>query len=225
MPRVRSQSPSTTPRSNKEQRAREKEARRQARLHRIIDDCKESRNKKGVLTRFPVLYADPPWQYEKGTAHPDRRIENHYSTMTVDDICDLPINNITTDDAILFLWSTNSHLPEALRVMAAWGFTYRTNMVWTKPSIGPGYYFRAQHEMLLVGKKGKMPVPKPGTQSSSVLCAPRMKHSAKPPEVADIIERLYPELPMLELFARERREGWAVWGAEVRSDVRLKPRR
>jgi N6-adenosine-specific RNA methylase IME4 len=160
---------------------------------------------------FPVIYADPPWQYE----HPisdSRRIENQYPTMTIDDICSLPVKDITTDDAIIFLWVSTPMLKKGLQVLDAWGFEYRTSMVWVKPSIGPGQWVRQRHELILIGVKGSIPTPKGEDKPDSVIEAPRQEHSKKPEIVYDIIEKMYPELEKVELFCRQPREGWKVWG-------------
>jgi N6-adenosine-specific RNA methylase IME4 len=154
--------------------------------------------------------ADPPWEYDlplRGS--PDM----HYGTITLDQLSVLKVPS--SENAILFLWATNPKLQEALAVMKAWGFEYKTNLVWVKDKIGNGYYFRGQHELLLVGKKGAMPVPTEETRPSSVLNAPRGEHSEKPQEVYSLIERMYPNRKYLELFARKKREGWTSWGNEV----------
>ena len=135
--------------------------------------------------------------------------------MTLQQICDLPVPSICADDAVLFLWATNPKLKEAFEVIEAWDFEYLTNMVWMKDRIGTGYYFRGQHELLLVGKRGKMPVPGESDRPPSVLHSPRRKHSQKPHEVYIIIEALYPSQKFLELFARSKRAGWTSWGDEI----------
>jgi len=161
---------------------------------------------------FPVLYADPPWRYEDNNV-PSRAVENHYPTMALEEIKALEVP--AADDAVLFLWSTSPKVKEALEVMEAWGFEYRTQMVWVKPSIGMGWYVRQQHEPLLIGRRGKLPVPDEEDRPSSVIEAPRGAHSAKPPVVYELIERMYPTLVRVELFARGERKGWASWGNEV----------
>lgn len=170
--------------------------------------------------RFPVLLADPPWRYEY-TETESRAIENQYPTMTLDQICALGIDELALPDAILFLWVTNPKLAEAFAVLRAWNFEYRTCMVWVKDQIGMGYYVRQQHELLLIAKRGDLPVPEPANRPSSVIQAPRMAHSAKPPIVHDLIDAMYPELPKVELFARGlKRDGWTGWGIESRTQHR-----
>ena len=119
------------------------------------------------------------------------------------------------ENSILFLWATNPKLQEALEVLEAWGFEYKTNMVWVKDKIGVGYYFRGQHELLLVGIKGSMGVPEEQNRPASVLNSDRTKHSEKPQEVYTLIEKMYPNRKYLELFARNKREGWESWGNEI----------
>lgn len=168
----------------------------------------------GDLGRFPVIYADPPWRYEHIETE-SRAIENQYPTMALAQICALPVREIATPDAVLFLWATSPKLAEAMKVIDAWGFGesgYRTSMVWVKDKIGMGYWFRQRHEFLLVAVRGSMPVPVTNARPDSVLMAPRTEHSAKPQVVYEYIERMYPELKRIELFARGRRKGWAAWG-------------
>lgn len=165
------------------------------------------------LPEFPVLYADPPWQYEHVETTDSRAIENQYTTMTAGALANMAVP--VAEHAVLFLWATNPKLPEALQVMAAWGFGYRTNMVWVKDRIGMGYYVRGQHELLLIGKRGELPVPAPSDRPASVIQAPRTEHSAKPEVVYDLIEQMYPGLAKVELFARQQRPGWAAWGHQA----------
>jgi len=164
--------------------------------------------------RYPVIYADPPWRYEFVESE-CRAIENQYPTMELEAICALPVREIATDNAILFLWATSPKLAEALRVVEAWGFTYRSSAVWVKSQLGMGYYFRQQHELLLVATRGDMPAPAPDARPRSVYESPREAHSAKPVAFYEFIERMYPNLPRIELFARGTREGWVGWGNEI----------
>lgn len=191
--------------------------RRQKRSEMIREAAASAKPLNGGLGRFAVICADPPWRYE----HPisdSRRIENQYPTMETAEIGALPVQEIATDDAILFLWATAPKLTEALEVMKTWGFTYRTNLVWVKPTIGPGYWVRSRHELLLVGTRGDMPTPLPEKRPDSVFEAPRGEHSEKPEIVVQLIEAMYPELPKIELFARRKREGWEAWGNQLSAD-------
>lgn len=132
--------------------------------------------------------------------------------MTLEEICAMPVAEMANDDAILFLWTTAPKLEEGLRVLREWGFSYRTCAIWDKQSIGMGYYYRIQHEIMLIGVRGSIPTPAPGVRPASVISEPKSKHSAKPDIFRDQIEAFYPSLPKIELFCRTPREGWAVWG-------------
>jgi len=162
---------------------------------------------------YPILYADPPWRYDHNETPDLRDIENHYPTMPVADICALDVP--AAEDAVLFLWATNPKLIEALEVMKAWGFEYRTNACWTKDRFGMGYYVRGQHELLLIGKRGNIRAPEPSNRPGSVVAAPRQEHSRKPDEFYELIERMYPGEAKCELFARRPRVGWVGWGNQL----------
>lgn len=164
--------------------------------------------------KFSLIYADPPWRYEHVRTE-SRAIENQYPTMDLDEICALPIPDVAHDDCVLFLWATSPKLWESMRVIDAWGFTYRTCAVWDKQKIGMGYYFRQRHELLLVAAKGALPVPEASERVSSVIVAPRAEHSRKPDVVYELIEAMYPDTTKIELFCRRPREGWSAWGNEV----------
>jgi N6-adenosine-specific RNA methylase IME4 len=166
---------------------------------------------------YGVIYADPPWRFEprSRTTGMDRAADNHYPTMTVDKLKALAVP--AADDAVLFLWATSPMLPAALEVMAAWGFTYKSHQIWLKDRTGTGFWFRNRHELLLVGTRGDIPAPAPGTQYDSVLALGVGEHSAKPAGFAEMIEELFPTVPRVEMFARpgERAGGWDYWGNEA----------
>jgi N6-adenosine-specific RNA methylase IME4/ParB-like chromosome segregation protein Spo0J len=188
------------------------EVRRQERIGKLIEAGTPSM--AGELGRFALIYADPPWRYE----HPisdSRDIENQYPTMALADICALPVAERALSDCVLLLWAPSSKLAEAMEVLSAWGFSYRTCAVWDKEVIGPGYFFRQQHELLLLAARGSPPAPAPSDRVASVIRSRRRAHSEKPQLVYEIIERMYPALPKLELFARARREGWSAWGNQA----------
>ena len=199
----------TLPRSTRELRAAVVELRNSDRLRLITDQPSLFPDK-----RYSILYADPPWQYD----HPissTRRVENQYPTMDIDAICLLPVGTLAADRAMLFLWVPPSFLHKGLRVIEAWGFEFLTSMVWDKQRDGMGYYARQRNEHLLVAHFGDPIVPAPSNLSSSIIAAPRGKHSEKPVEFRAAIERMYPRLPKIELFARASNKGWATWGNEV----------
>jgi N6-adenosine-specific RNA methylase IME4 len=165
------------------------------------------------LTVADVLLVDPPWRYDFSTSG-SRIVENHYPTMTGDDLAalELPAGN----HVVLFCWATSPKLTDAMTLLDRWGLTYRTSMVWVKDRIGMGYYARQRHELLLIATRGEPPVPEPSTRPDSVIEAPRGEHSAKPELVYELIERMYPNATKRELFARHRRDGWLEpWGLDV----------
>lgn len=164
---------------------------------------------------YGVIYADPPWRfapYSENTGM-DRAADNHYPTMDTAAIAALAPP--AADDAVLFLWATVPMLPEALNVMGAWGFTYKSQFAWIKDKAGTGFWNKNKHELLLIGTRGSIPAPAPGEQYESAITAPRGKHSAKPFAFREMIETMFQTLPRIELFARERFAGWDAWGNEV----------
>jgi N6-adenosine-specific RNA methylase IME4 len=161
---------------------------------------------------FELIYADPPWQL--GNPDGANAPENHYPTMPLQAINDL--RPAATESAVLFLWAVNCLLPEAIEVLTAWGFSYKTNLVWVKPSIGLGYWARNRHELLLFATRGRVELPEPKQVPDSVIQAERGRHSQKPAVVYELIEAAYPGLTKLELFARGRpRPGWQTWGNQL----------
>lgn len=175
--------------------------------------------------KYQIIYADPPWAYrnspsKKGTTRVFAK--NHYCLMPTREICALPVEEIAGKDSVLLLWTTKPMLPDALRVIEAWGFTYRTcAFVWVKKNKkagtnfwGGGYYTRSNTEDVLLATKGKI-LPRLSRSIHQIIEAPVGRHSAKPPEVRERIIELFGDLPRIELFARERVEGWDVWGDEI----------
>jgi N6-adenosine-specific RNA methylase IME4 len=160
---------------------------------------------------FELIYADPPWRL--GSPHSSRAVENHYPTMPLAEIAGMQVP--AADAAALFLWAVNSLLPEALEVLAAWGFVYIAQFVWVKDKFGLGSWNRSQHELLLVGCRGNFPAPRPERRRSSVIEANRGRHSRKPEQVYELLEQMYPRASKLELFARGTRTGWTSWGNEA----------
>jgi N6-adenosine-specific RNA methylase IME4 len=171
-----------------------------------------------ALGKFAVLYADPPWRYENPPmGGGNRSIENHYPTMELEQICALPVGDIAHDDSVLYMWATVPKLAECMQVLDAWGFLYRTCAAWDKVDIGMGYYFRNQHELLLVGKRGELPPPTAGTQPSSLYSEKVGEHSAKPLHYYDMLDDMYPGIRKIELFGRapEDRALWSTWGNQA----------
>lgn len=192
------------------------------------------------MKKYSILYADVPWKYkdpslERGGA------ERHYKTMSVQQIADLPVRGIATDDALLFLWVTWPHLYKSELVLRSWGFKYKTiAFVWLKTNarrdpaqgsffaddyfavddfLGMGRWTRSNSEIVILGTRGK-----PKRASASVrqlIFAPIMEHSRKPAEVRDKIVKLAGDLPRLELFARDRAQGWDAFGNQVEGSINI----
>jgi N6-adenosine-specific RNA methylase IME4 len=160
---------------------------------------------------FELILADPPWQL--GSPDSDRAPEAHYGCLPTDEIEALQVP--AAEHAVLYLWAVCSLLPEALQVMAAWGFGYRTTMVWVKDKLGLGAWVRHRHELLLIGRKGSFSPPEPADRPDSVIEATRDRHSQKPACLYELLERAYPQASKVELFARTARPGWAVWGNQA----------
>jgi N6-adenosine-specific RNA methylase IME4 len=169
--------------------------------------------------KFGVIYGDPEWHFEVyGPAGMLLHAANHYSTSPTEVIASRPVAEIAADDCVLFLWATVPMLQQAQEVMKAWGFEYKTNFVWVKDRTGTGYWNINRHEILLVGTRGNIPCPAPGTQWPSVIEAPRGKHSEKPKVFYELIEAYFPTLPKIELNARALRANWTSWGFEAPDD-------
>jgi N6-adenosine-specific RNA methylase IME4 len=169
--------------------------------------------------RYGVIYADPPWRFEPYSriTGMDRAAENHYPTSVLAEIKALDVKSVAAADCVLFLWATVPMLPQALEVIKAWGFEYKSQMIWAKDRVGTGYWFRNQHEILLVGTRGHVPAPAMGTQWPTLIHAPVRRHSEKPDAIREMIDCYFPTLPKIELHARGHliRPGWDVWGAEA----------
>jgi N6-adenosine-specific RNA methylase IME4 len=176
--------------------------------------------------KYQIIYADPPWKYE--FSHTRARAINDYPTLDLKSICSFPIQDIADDNAVLLMWVTFPKLEWAIPVMNAWGFKYITNaFTWIKQNKtgkghfwGMGYYTRSNAEICLLGKRGKG-VKVISHSVHSVIETPIEKHSKKPDETKVRIEKLFGDLPRIELFARQKTEGWDVWGNEVGSDIKL----
>lgn len=167
--------------------------------------------------RYGVILADPEWRFEPWSRETgmDRAADNHYPTSAVEALMARPVGDIAAADCALLLWATVPMLPQALAVMSAWGFAYASHVVWLKDRVGTGYWFRNQHEILLLGTRGAIPAPAAGTQFRSALAFDTGAHSAKPAFAHEIAEAYFPTLPKIELNARARRNGWDAWGLEA----------
>lgn len=192
-------------------------AQRRAEREAELAEATERASEALGIRQYNVILADPAWRFEpySRVTGLDRAADNHYPTTPLQELMDLDVPGASAKDCVLFLWATAPMLLEALALMRAWGFNYKSHCVWVKDKIGTGYWFRNQHELLLVGTKGNIPAPAPGTQSSSIISAPLGRHSEKPSIVHEIIEKIYPNVPKIEMFARESRYGWDAWGNET----------
>lgn len=193
--------------------------------------------------RYGLLYVDVPRHFNVRADDTGlgKSPENHYPTMSFDELCALPIDTIAADDCLLIFWSTAASIIDDIEIMAEWGFValrprtglgklskpnrvalapvgagaYRSMQVWDKVRIGLGYWFRDRHEFILIGARGNVVPPAQGDQDESLFAETKGKHSEKPDRVAAMIDRLWPNIPKIELFARQSRAGWDVWGLEA----------
>lgn len=166
--------------------------------------------------RFATIYADPPWKY--GNQATRAATDNHYPTMSTDDICAEPVSELCEPNAHLHLWTTNAFLPDAFDVMDAWGFEYKSCFLWVKPNIGIGNYWRVSHEFLLFGTRGRLPFADRSLRSWQEF--KRTRHSEKPEAIRELIQRASPG-PYLEMYARRSpaNELWTVYGNEVETGL------
>ena len=181
--------------------------------------------------RFGLIYADPPWLFVCGESGKDKTsADNHYPCMTFEALAafqygERPICRIAADDSVMFIWVTTPMLEHGLAVAKVWGFQYKSHIVWVKDRPGTGYWAQEQHETLLICTRGHPPLPL--VTPPSVIEAPRGdEHSAKPPEVRALLERMYPhydETARIELFARGRIPGWTVHGYEAEEAGSMPP--
>ena len=184
-----------------------------------IADSKKEKTETPVLpeTKYNIIYADPPWKYPHDWAHFGQDVDKHYPTMTIEELCKLPIKDIAADDCVLYLWATSPLLDKIFSVITAWGFEYKTSMIWDKVKHNMGFYASIRHEILLIGGRGKS---KPddasaANQTDSVYVEERTEHSKKPDYFYTMIEKLHPlKTKRIELFSRNLKEGWEGWGNE-----------
>lgn len=175
-----------------------------------------------VIGPYATILADPPWRFvnRTGKMAPEHRRLLRYPTLTLEQICEIPVSKVAAANAHLYLWVPNALLADGLEVMRRWGFTYKTNLVWfkTRKDGGPdgrgvGFYFRNVTEIVLFGTRGHMRTLQPGRRQTNILISQKREHSRKPDEIYTIVEQCSPG-PYLELFARFCRPGWDQWGNE-----------
>jgi len=181
----------------------------------------------GLEGKFSTILIDPPWRFQNrtGKVAPEHNRLHRYQTMDADEIAAMPVEAHASDKSHLYLWCPNALLMEGLEIMQAWGFTYKTNLVWYKvrkdggpDGRGVGFYFRNVTELVLFGVKGRLRTLAPGRSQVNVIPKRKREHSRKPDEFYEVIEACSPG-PFLELFARNRRDGWTQWGDQVDSYV------
>jgi N6-adenosine-specific RNA methylase IME4 len=200
---------------HKAEAVEEKKARRAEREEELAEKTAAISESIGYQL-YNVILADPAWQFEVYSENGmDRSADNHYPTSAVEEFMALKVPDATAEDCVLYLWVTVPMLLDGLALMGAWGFEYKSHIVWIKDKVGTGYWSRNRHELLLIGTKGKPPAPAMGTQSPSAIEAPVGRHSEKPVIFYEIIEAAFPTVPKLEMFARTERSGWDSWGNEV----------
>lgn len=174
--------------------------------------------------KYQIIYADPPWQYDTTECLAKTSILNgdiniHYDTMTTDELKEIPIDDISEKDSLLYIWIVSPMLPDALEVMTAWGFVYSTvGFIWYKQKANPGHYTLSECELCLIGKKGKIPELRGARNIRQFLSKERSKHSKKPSEIRYRIEKMFPNHTRIELFSRDKIEGWDCWGNQVPTD-------
>ena len=176
--------------------------------------------------KYQIIYADPPWQYDRKTGK--GIAVDHYTTMSLQEICNLPVEKLADKNCALFLWVTFPQLKEGLSVIQAWGFKYKTAaFVWVKQNkkadtlfLGLGHWTRSNAEICLLATKGT--VRRKSAYVRQIILSHIEKHSKKPDETRDRIVELIGDLPRIELFARQTTQGWDVWGNEIQSDIEMK---
>lgn len=186
--------------------------------------------------KFDIIYADPPWYYN-GKLQFDKSSKSKenidfsrkifissatfkYPTLKTDELKRIPIHEIAKDDSLLFMWTSNPHLAQAIELGEAWGFEYKTvAFVWDKMNHNPGQYTLSNCELCLVFKHGRIPKPRGARNVQQLIRVPRGKHSEKPIEVLHGIEKMFPTQDRIELFARRKNKGWSVWGLDVFDEV------
>ena len=187
--------------------------------------------------KYEIIYADPAWSFgdrlrsskKKADGKMDyRELERHYNTMSIKEMCEIPVNNITADNSVLFMWTTDAHLESAMKVINAWGFKYKTiGFVWNKKTnkgnqvCFMGKWTMKGSEICLLATKGKAHSMIQKHNVRQLVEAERQKHSKKPDEVRNRIVELLGNRPRLEMFCRESKQGWDVWGNEVENSITI----
>ena len=165
---------------------------------------------------YDIICADPPWKFASNSdAKPGRNARRHYDCMTAEQLAALPVADWAAKNSLLFLWVTVPWLEKAMDIARGWEFRYVSHGVWDKGAISTGYWFRNQHEPVLLYRRGRFPWPGTAPFPTSIITAPRREHSRKPDELQDRIDAVWPDASKLELFGRRERPGWTAWGNDV----------
>ncbi len=177
------------------------------------------------MKKYQIIYADPPWKYGNWCANKNRPNSKNkplpYPSLSVEEICSLPIKTLADKNCELYLWTTQKYLPSSFAVISAWGFEYKQTLIWCKkPRAGLGGAYTPTNEFLLLARKGKKPKAKRILTTWWLVKRPHNHHSEKPYFFRNMIESVTNK-PRIELFARQKTEGWDVWGNEVKSDIEL----
>ena len=178
------------------------------------------------MKKYQIIYADPPWDYKGQKQHTGKGGTDsggaavHYPCMKLRELKKFDVPSICDDDCLLFMWSSSPHLDQAIELMKAWGFSWATvGFVWDKQKVNPGFYTMSRVELCLIGKRGKIPKPRGARNIRQLVSVMRGKHSVKPEEVRERIVEMFPTQDKIELFAREKVDGWDCHGNEVDGDV------
>lgn len=165
---------------------------------------------------YKCILADPPWAFSANSeAKPGKGARRHYPTMKTAEIAAIPVRALAARDSLCLMWATAPMIEDALKVLKAWGFRYKSQLVWPKNRIGTGYWARNAHELVLIGRRGKFPCEQPALFPTSIIPGKVQQHSRKPTWLHDVIDARHPDIPKLELFARAARPGWTVLGNQT----------
>lgn len=165
---------------------------------------------------FKIVSADPAWNFSGNSiAKPGKNARKHYDCMSIAQICAIPVSDLVADDALLLMWVTSPFAEQAFKVVKAWGFKYKSQLTWPKNTVAHGYWARGAHEILYICRRGKFPCEMPALFPTSIIPGKTREHSRKPDWVAEVVEKRFPEMPKLELFARTARPGWTALGNQT----------
>jgi len=180
-----------------------------------------------IMKKYDIIYADPAWQYDSGRSLAKKSLldgvsNEHYGTMTIEELKKLPIKDIANENSLCFMWLVSPKVDLGIEVLKEWGFTFVTiAFIWHKQRTNPGYYTMSECEICVVGKKCKIPTPRGSRNERQFLSELRTKHSKKPDEIRNRIDRMFPDQNKIELFARQHYDNWDAWGNEVENSVNL----